>query len=162
MPRPWTHILVPLDFSECSRSVLRYAVDFARQWSAALTLVHVTELTPYERAIPEFRREIRAEAQAKLKALIRAEVPDGIACDAVVRTGRPFAEIVSMAATDAVDVVFIGTHGRTGLKHLLLGSVAERVVRHALCPVLVVRKAHDFSALPAKTVHHRHEYQPAE
>ena len=148
LPVPWKHILVPLDFSECSRSLLRYAVNFARQWSAKLTLVHVTEPTPYERGIPEFRREIRAEAQAKLKALVRAEVPDGIACDAVARTGRPLSEIVSVAATNGVDLILIGTHGRTCLKHFLLGSVAERVVRHASCPVLVVHTSYELSASP--------------
>jgi len=140
LPIRLERILVPVDFSNSSRIALQYAAAFAREFSAQLTLLHVTETTPYERAMPEFRREIHDEAQARLRTLAREQAEGGVTPQCVVRTGRPWQQIVREAGGGGADVVVVGTHGRTGLKHVFLGSVAEQVVRHAPCPVLVARE----------------------
>ena len=140
LPMRLERILVPVDFSNCSQIALQYAAAVAREFNAQLTLLHVTETTPYERAMPGFRREIYEEAQARLKTLARDQADCGVTPQCVVRTGRPWQQIVREAAASGADVVIVGTRGRTGLKHVFLGSVAERVVRHAPCPVLVARE----------------------
>jgi len=139
-------ILCPIDFSETSRAALRWAVELARRFSAELTLLHVYQaptlsmpdgmvvggpdvLTDIAHQVDESLRAWRDEAEA-LGAT-------GVSIDSTL--GATYPEITRYAADRAVDLIVIGTHGRTGLAHALLGSTAEKVVRHAACPVVTVR-----------------------
>lgn len=147
-------ILVPIDFSECSRKALQYAASFARQFQAELMLLHVVELPvvtglPAEPMLPEM--EAPEDTAAELGAWAKQSGVAG--AKAVVSTGPAYAEIVDTADEGNVDLIVIGTHGRRGLAHLLMGSTAEKVMREAPCPVLVVReREHDFLAGAAGTV----------
>lgn len=139
-------ILVPLDFSPSSKKALEFAVSFARQFKAKLTLLNVVEPV----ATPDFAAsfplalendELMAGAKQHLESTIKAaRIPRGVVEKVLVRVGRSFHEIAEAARTRKVNLIIISTHGYTGLKHALLGSTTERVVRHAPCPVLVLRQ----------------------
>jgi nucleotide-binding universal stress UspA family protein len=144
-------ILVPMDFSEHSRKALRYARPFAEQFGANLTLLHVIEpvVLPtdfgYVPATPVDLDEQRMVDARKQLAGIAHELGATVPVDTIVRLGRSWKEIVETAKTKHMDLLIIATHGYTGLKYALLGSVAEKIIRHAPCPVLVVRaEEHDF------------------
>jgi nucleotide-binding universal stress UspA family protein len=139
-------ILVPTDFSEESTRALRYGLELARSTGAELLLVHVVEFLVYPAhigigpVIPiTLEKELRQRVGKLLEDLRRKEVPPAIASRALLCDGRPFRQIVQTAREHEVDLIVIATRGHTGLKHVMLGSVAERVVREAPCPVLVVR-----------------------
>ena len=137
-------IFVPVDFSECSKKALQYALPLARQFDAELTLLHVVQ--PYP-AVPEMypvNVESGRDAEKDLKALRRMTC-DAIPSQTLLRVGAPHLEIIQAAKEIGADLIVLSTHGHTGLAHVFLGSTAERVVRHAACPVLVVReREHDF------------------
>ncbi len=146
-------ILVPIDFSEQSRKAMQYALSFARQFNAEVLLLHVMEFAPVATSaspLPiiqdEMARVTLRESAAKQLAEWRNEIGSHVAARASVRDGiSAHAEIVKAATEGNIDLIMLGTQGRTGLAHLLIGSTAERVVRHAPCPVLVVReREHDF------------------
>jgi universal stress protein A len=135
-------ILVPTDFSDHSLKSLDYAVDFARsQHGAELLIVHVVEPIRHTRLIPdvseilEQQRTDAAERIAALERRVRRHYPR---CRSEVHFGVPYQAIADVAEKSKADLIIIATHGHTGLAHLLLGSVAERVVRIAKCPVLAV------------------------
>lgn len=139
-------ILVPLDFSPPSKRALAYAVAVAKQFKAKVTLLHVIEPV----ATPDFAAsfplmmeddQLMAAAKNELEGAVKAaRIPRSAVEEMLVRFGRSFHEITEAARTRKVDIIVISTHGYTGLKHALLGSTTERVVRHAPCPVLVVRQ----------------------
>ena len=139
-------ILVPIDFSDCAKKALQYALPLAKQHGAGLTLLYVVQTPPY--ASGEYgvidqaslQAEMCATGKKQLTALTVDEVQEEVSTSAMVRTGAPAVEIVDVAKTLPADIIVISTHGRTGLKHVLLGSVVEQVVRRAPCPVLVVRE----------------------
>ena len=145
-------ILVPLDFSDCSLKALKYALALARQFGGELTLLHVVEAAFYATdpslAAPMYpEEEMRLFAEKKLAMLARSALGDQVPAALLVRLGQPVVEISALAREANIDLIVISTHGNTGLKHFLLGSVAENVVRHAPCPVLVVREhEHEFLA----------------
>jgi nucleotide-binding universal stress UspA family protein len=142
----WRNICCAVDFSESSRLALEEAADLARRFDARLTLVHVFEAAPATATEglftpPELIEQMSIELSRKLEswraeAQRRAERPVGQS----LLSGDPATEIVRFARDGEFDLVVAGTRGRTGLRHLLLGSVAEKVVRQAHCPVLVVRR----------------------
>ena len=139
-------ILVPIDFSDCSRKALRYAVPFAKEHDAALTLLYVVPTPSYvigEYSIApyaEIQAEMRNHGARELARLIVDEVKGDVPADSRVQVGSAAHEIVELAKELPADLIVISTHGRTGLKHVFMGSVAEHVIRHASCPVLVVRE----------------------
>ncbi len=144
-------ILVPVDFSEFSKKAVRYAVRFAEQFGASLILVHVVDPVRYPESViipPAMEEANQArvrQARKALGAFARKVLPVTVTSETVPLLGVPFEEIVKAAKTMEADLIVIGTHGHTGLKHLLLGSTAERVVRLAPCPVLTVREhEHEF------------------
>lgn len=146
-----TSILVPTDFSVESKKALTYAVAFARQFGAKLTLLHIVEPvgTPdFANAFPLAMENDRVALECKrhLQRMVReSEMDSELVEKVLVRQGRAYAEIASAAKSLKVDLIIISTHGYTGLKHVLMGSTTERVVRHASCPVLVVRPGeHEF------------------
>lgn len=148
--RPWNigvkNILAPVDFSDCSTEALRYAAAFARQCGTGLSVLHVVvphiPVDPYGVTIPNyFETDPVHDAWKELERLGRAVAPPEVPVRIFVRSSQSWAanEIVQAAAELGSDLIIIPTHGYTGLKHVILGSTAEYVVRHAPCPVLVVR-----------------------
>jgi nucleotide-binding universal stress UspA family protein len=154
-------ILVAVDFSACSCKALQYAVSFAKQFSAEIVLLHVVQPPVYsEGAVVAvtavFDDSTIREAAAKQLSEWRNEIASGATVKANVRTGIPYHEIVRAAEETNTDLIVIGTQGRSGLARMFIGSTAERVVRHAPCPVMVIReREHDFvcepEAVAAKT-----------
>ena len=140
-------ILVPIDFSDPSQDALEDAIDLAKTWGAELHLlhcysIHPAAIDPYGLAYPErFEQDVREAAQSRL-----AEWGDKARAQGVQATehlsGRfPSDEIPAQAAELGVDLIVMGTRGLTGLRHVIVGSVAERTVRTAPCPVLTVKAA---------------------
>ena len=137
-------ILVPVDFSDCSDKALQYAVPFAKQFDAELILLHVAQLSLSVPEMPAIdvrliQRQIRESGQKELQTL-QQSLADDIPTETAVRVGTPHVEIIKAAKEFDIDLIILATHGHTGLAHVFLGSTAERVVRHAGCPVLVVRE----------------------
>jgi universal stress protein A len=136
-------ILVPIDFSQSSRKALDYAVGFARQFGAKIALLHVIEPSAYPEEFGyrlESESEWEKEATRRLRRLAKRDMESAFLSQVLVRGGPPFQVITSTADELNIDLIIIATRGYTGLKHVLIGSTAERVVRHAPCPVLVLRK----------------------
>jgi nucleotide-binding universal stress UspA family protein len=148
------NILVAVDFSSPSSKALDYAVAFARQFRARLTLLHVVEPMVYPEnyvTLPavneDINRSLMQAAEEKLASQRDRVAAERVQVNALTRLGRPYVEITEAARELGADLILVATHGHTGLKHVLLGSTAERVVRHAPCPVLTVRdREHDFIA----------------
>jgi nucleotide-binding universal stress UspA family protein len=145
-------ILVPIDFSASAEKALRYAVLFAEQFDAKITLLHVVPVPYYPTELGAFPATIPTTGpstgtlQARLDADAARFIPAGLHERTLCRVGVAFDEICSVARETEADLIIIATHGHTGLKHILVGSTAERVVRHAPCPVLVVREhEHEFA-----------------
>jgi len=134
-------ILVPTDFSEFSSAAIDYACTLADKFDAELHLLHVLEAhlgsTPVFAGGLALSPRVGESAQAAMRAL-QEIVPDRPAIRATI-SGPPFLGIIHYAKEHDVDLIVMGTHGRTGLDHVMLGSVAERVVRKASCPVMTVR-----------------------
>jgi universal stress protein A len=140
-------ILAPTDFSPHAENAVRYACGLAERLGAELHLLHVLSeivptgpdplLTPV--LPPDFYRESETYSRRALEKLLRPEWGAPSAVEVAVRWESPVEGIVAYATEAAVDLVVIATHGRTGLSHVLLGSVAERIVREASCPVLTIR-----------------------
>jgi universal stress protein A len=137
------NILVALDFSDYSKTALDYATFLAEGFGATLTMVHAVEPYVYPEdlsaglTIDQIDLRWMQKQKEKLETL-RQTIKEGIPAVVVVTMGTAWNQIVTMAKSWNADLIVIGTHGRTGLKHALMGSTAERVVRHAACPVLVV------------------------
>lgn len=146
-------ILVPIDFSACSKKALRYARPFAEQFHAEVVLLHVSSLN-YMVAegfggidLPTLREDLIQDAESQLSEILKTLESDQMTASLVVREGRAATEIVELAKAENIDLVVMSTHGYSNIKHVLLGSVTENVVRHAPCPVLVVREnEHEFVA----------------
>ena len=144
-------IIVPVDFSECSEKAVRYARALAIQSKAELAFVHIVE--PYTPP-PEMLtvdvaslESIAARAAKKYLRKLVAESESVVRCNSEIRIGKPWVEIIKLAREANADLIVVATHGRTGFAHVLMGSTAEQIVRHADCPVLVVRqKERDFVA----------------
>lgn len=146
-------ICVPTDFSEQAEHALIYGVTMAKKFSAQLHLLHVvqdiapTVPEPGLAILPtdEIMRNLEQGAKEGLENLISADVGKDLDIVRNVRHGVPFHEIARYSKAETIDLLVLGTHGRTGLAHFLLGSVAERVVRTSPCPVLTVRHPeHEF------------------
>ncbi len=134
-------ILVPIDFSETSEAALRYGVELARRFTARLYLLHVPE-HPGEAAEAEYPiglfEMMQNAAHDRLGHLLSAEETRELRPECAMRLGAPSEVIVRHAVEHEIDLIVMGTHGREGIARVLLGSVAEKVVRRASCPVLTV------------------------
>jgi nucleotide-binding universal stress UspA family protein len=146
-------VLVPTDFSEASESALRYGKAMAEAFGASLHVVHVMEdllahawaAEVYVSSMPQLRDEIEKESRQRLGGLLTDTEQKKFRAEAALLAGNPFLEIIRYAKTHGVDLIVMGTHGRGPIAHMLLGSVAEKVVRKSPCPVLTVREAqHEF------------------
>lgn len=143
-------ILVPTDFSEHGTKALSYAAVLADQFGAAVELIHILEPVPpgamlgYT-SLQELNASLRKDAEEKLEQLDSIWHDYAFPVKRTVTEGQPFVEIVKHAQDNKCDLIVIGTHGHGAITHMLLGSVAENVVRSAPCPVLTVKHPeHDF------------------
>jgi nucleotide-binding universal stress UspA family protein len=143
-------ILCPIDHSDCSKEALKYAVSFAMKDEAKLYLLHIIDIRSFNDSLVAMSQQIPDEEtleQLRMKLLdcIPEDIRDDMDVEATVIQGIPFAEIISTAKEKEIDMIVIGSHGRTGISHMMLGSVSEKVVRKAPCPVLTVRQTgHEF------------------
>lgn len=150
-------ILVPVDFSEYSQKAVRYGVELAKDRKASLTLLHVINqriidavhelsVKGYKGDFVEVMRKMVSEREAELQQMVPQDWREGIPELAFeIRKGRPSEEVIKYAKEHGMDLIVVGTHGRSALASALLGSVANTVVLRAPCPVLVVRDLqHDF------------------
>jgi nucleotide-binding universal stress UspA family protein len=138
-------ILVPVDFSSCSREGLRYAIAFAKEFGAKIILTHATYLgyvyscegtAVYD--IPGLQKAARKNAERKMRDLVRSVNFGTVKYEAEFTDGSPVIDICALAKDRNVDLIITSTHGFTGFTHVLMGSIAEQVVRRAPCSVLVV------------------------
>jgi nucleotide-binding universal stress UspA family protein len=141
-------ILVPLDFSDYTEEIINVAVRIAEKFGSTIHLLHVIPnmdyFTPYESFLPaenlvSIQRDIEREVGKDLEAVVK-KISD-IPVTKAIHTGVAFLEIIDYVRSEKIDLVVMGTHGRGGFEHILLGSVAEKVVRRSPCPVLTVRPA---------------------
>jgi universal stress protein A len=145
------HIMVPTDFTECSRKALSYALSFAKQFGAQILLLHVVE------SVPALGQDVllqsslltvalHEESERQLDRWQRESMADA-PVNTMTSDGLPWQRIVEVAREKDIDLIVAGTGKHNGLARVLMGSTAERIVRHAPCPVLVVReREHDFLA----------------
>ena len=143
-----TRILVPVDFSPHAERALCYATTLAHRLGATLALLHVVEdpfVTGawggevYVPDVPELLQDLISGAERQLAALKEPAEALGLTAETAVITGSPENAIVKHAKDGGFDLIVMGTHGRTGLSHVVMGSIAERIVRTAPCPVLTLR-----------------------
>jgi nucleotide-binding universal stress UspA family protein len=141
-------ILCPIDFSDFSRRALDHAVAMARWYKASITAVHVDPSieivgfpAPMVGVPATWKFSDRAELLATLQRFVEPESAPGVSIETVVREGPPVAEILAQAELTGADLIVMGTHGASGFERLLLGSVTEKVLRKARCPVLTVPRA---------------------
>ena len=137
-------ILCPVDHSECSYLALKYAISLALKDEAKLYLMHVIDSRLYDTEIYKLSPyKLNEIDESRIRTDLMKSLPEGtmdvLEVETIVVKGVPFNEIINAATKINVDLIVIGTHGRTGLSHVMLGSVAEKVVRKATCPVLTVR-----------------------
>jgi nucleotide-binding universal stress UspA family protein len=141
-------ILVPVDFSDDSRAALKLAVELARSFEAKIHLLHcyqdfVGDLSAYDLSAPDdFYHELHRAAGSKLDALRSEFKSEGVNMSTEVCASLPSEAICETAAKCHADLIVMGTRGGSGIKHVILGSVAERTVRSAPCPVLTVKAEH--------------------
>ena len=141
------HVLVPTDFSNTSDVALRYGRAFAEAFGATLHIVHIIEepygqpwaVETYGFSLAALQDEWIKEAETRMKTVLAEEQRAGTKAVTGTVLGHPVMEILRYAKENAIDLVVMGTHGRGPLSHVVMGSVAERVVRKATCPVLTVR-----------------------
>lgn len=144
----YSHILCPVDFSETSTAAFLHALGYTRLFGAQLTVLHVCDRDwavdgfDDEDDRAEMERRMVAGVERRLAEMLEHEhvsEDDRKRIDLAIENGRPWEQIVAYADTRGVDLIVIGTHGHTGLRHMVIGSQAERVVRVAPCPVLTLR-----------------------
>jgi universal stress protein A len=140
-------VLVPIDFSDYSKSALKYAVNFAKSFNADIILIYVVEPVIYppdfsmgQIAMPSINTEWDDRAKDELQKLAKSEIAGVASVKTIIKTGKPFVEIIETAKEENVDLIIIATHGHSGVEHILFGSTAEKVVRKSPCPVLTLRE----------------------
>jgi universal stress protein A len=142
------HILVPTDFSAPAGAALNYAKTLAEAVGASLHVLHVMDdplpgikMPDHVCSIPAIRKQLEREASEDLATVLTPEEKTKFRAELTSEWGNPYAKILEFTREHGIDLIVMGTHGRGAFLHALMGSVAERVVRHASCPVLTVRPA---------------------
>jgi nucleotide-binding universal stress UspA family protein len=140
------HILAPTDFSDYSKQAVASALELAKKFSAKLSILHVVELPPYpvEGYVPPsvsvtFLEDLERQASQDLAQIVPEAESAGVEVVRQVAVGSPYRKILDLAEAEHVDLIVMATAGRTGFSRLIMGSIAERVVRTASCPVLTIR-----------------------
>ena len=148
-------ILLPTDFSECANYALSYAASLARTFGASILCVHVIEpMVPTvgysgmtePLPIADIADQLEDSAERELPKFAEREETAGLEVEELIVHGEAASEIVRVAKERSVDLIVVSSHGRTGLGRILFGSTAEAIVRHASCPVLVVKPAKDLES----------------
>ena len=145
MARKLKKVLCPLNFSNNALAALDYAVDLARQNDGQLILLHVVDnplADQYGPTAQNFYAEVEhalEKSKQMLAEVVRTRAAN-VPCETIAKRGNPYEEIIDLANAQQADLIVMSTHGRTGPQRLLIGSVAEKVVRTAPCPVLTVRQ----------------------
>jgi len=146
VPKPFTHILAPIDGSACSINAGRLAIELAAAFQARITFAYVVDTATLEelarasrRPIDQMQREMEANGQRYLRHLAQRASTYGLTVNQIIRSGVPYAEISGLVQEDGADLIVIGQVGRHGPRRLMMGSVTERVIELAPCPVLVVK-----------------------
>jgi len=143
-------ILWPTDFSSLSMRAARYARAFRERFGAELHVIHVippaltpdfAATLPTEVPVVYSEQELTETCRQRLQELIAEQFSGGAGVLGQVAFGNPWSAICRYAEQNEIDLIIVATHGRTGLRHVLIGSTAERIVQHAPCPVLVVKQA---------------------
>ncbi|MCX5803779.1 MAG: universal stress protein [Proteobacteria bacterium] len=138
-------IVCPIDFSEFTDEILKYAVNITKKFNAELHLIHIIPnlnyFTPYESFLtPENLVAIEKNIEKEVEKDFEKVTKDiDMPLKKIVKTGVTFVEIIDYIKEEDIDLVVMGTHGRSGIEHILIGSVAEKVVRKSPCPVLTIR-----------------------
>jgi nucleotide-binding universal stress UspA family protein len=139
----FSSLVVPTDFSAGSSAAAEYALWLAGKTKAKIVFLHVMEPTAYSVDFaltrPDLSADVRQRVGEALRQLVDEARSRGVSAEQALAVGAPFAEIEKTAADRKADLIVMGTHGRTGMAHVVLGSTAERVVRLASCPVLTVK-----------------------
>jgi nucleotide-binding universal stress UspA family protein len=144
--KPFDKILTAIDFSESSDFAFDYALTLARQFQSELTVMHVINepvdlrgfYVPHI-SFEQLEKEIEEGAEKMMEKFCQAKMGGFTGFKTVVVAGIPYEEIIRKAEETGASLIVLGTHGRTGIDHLIFGSTAERVVRSASCPVLTIR-----------------------
>lgn len=159
---PFKKILVPIDFSNHASRALAGAVELARHFGGRLYALHVVAPVPLLYPadsddfglgaptgpiggldIEAYQKQLSVGSKSVLEKLVKQTAPAGLEVEVLTEVGDAATTIVEVASSEKIDCIVIATHGLTGLSHLLMGSVAEKVIRHARMPVLVVRQEKD-------------------
>ncbi|MFZ5433867.1 MAG: universal stress protein [Calditrichota bacterium] len=149
---PFKKILCPIDFSEPSYEALKVATELAQNFSAELTIVHVVPLVPTVTAMDrtvgtntaaaQYQQSLEAESKHLLAEAVEKYVPKTLTVRPFIETGDAAHVVAKIAEEEDTDLVVLSTHGRTGWRRFVFGSVAERIVRHTQCPVLTIQAPH--------------------
>jgi len=149
---PFKKILCPIDFSEPSYEALKVASELALNFSAELTIVHVVPLLPTvtatdraagaTAAAAQYQQELEAESARLLDEAVNQYVSKNLSIRKFIEIGDTAQVVAKMAEEEDTDLVVVSTHGRTGWRHLVFGSNAERIVRYTQCPVLTIQAPH--------------------
>ena len=148
---PLNRILCPVDFSDFSYSALEAAAELGVHFYAELFVVHVVAPVPIVSApagqmsfnVPLYQEELKTSSQQALEEVIEKSVPAGVKAHPMVAMGEPATEIVRLADEHEVDLIVISSHGMTGWRHLIFGSVAEKIIRHTAKPILSIPAPRD-------------------
>lgn len=139
--------LVPIDFSDYSKNSLKYAVNFAEKFNSEIILLYVvepilypTDLTLGQIVLPTVDIDLEARAREELNKLVKLEIKPEQKVKTLIKSGKPYIEIIETSKEEDVDLIIISTHGHSGIEQVLFGSTTDKVVRKAPCPVLTVRE----------------------
>ena len=142
----YKHILFATDFSESANYALPYAIDMAQKYDATLHIVHIVEpiIAPVDFAwgtynYPDIEKQVKGYVDDRMAEIIEHSIPEGLTARSYILNGKPWREIVSFAREHEMELIVLATHGLSGLSHAIYGSTAEKVIRKAHTPVLVVR-----------------------
>ncbi len=141
----YNRILVPVDFSDTSVAAMKAAIELALELNAELQVIHVCQMHASDLLegsmgdASAIESQAISEAEKKLEGFIKEYLSNGISISTTISTGDPHDVINQMAKEINADMIVMGTHGRTGLSHMVMGSVAENVLRHAEVPVMSIR-----------------------
>jgi len=144
MPREFNTILCPTDFSDESGRAIEYGLRFAQQAQGTILLAHVVHIPSehYRDEAGHIMRfdDLKVNAHLKLQEIRDKFVPNYNKVELISDLGDPYEQLLAIANDRKVDLIITSTHGRTGIEHLVMGSVAEKIIRHSPCPVFVVRR----------------------
>jgi len=137
------HVLAPLDFSDPSMKSLDAAVELAKTYGGKVLIAYVAEPAPFS---PElvvsaegYEQKVTKKAEKRLEEICKTHIANGVETTYKICFGHPYDEIINLAKSENVDLIVMATHGHSGIRHMLIGSTTEKVVRASTCPVLTMK-----------------------